>query len=171
MLRTPIPTRPPLPYTPNVTTPSLPGKNRPSSRGPETQGVTPTIRVGVLSGRLSSCNFFIQPLNPTDTCKEQMDNIRLRLLRVDTRPRPGMGVPWFSQGAWSCYCRQGDLLQRGCRAVVAVPCGPDGGAPSGFGSGCHPPQAGRAAFPSGQTPGEGRSPVSRRTAGLWGKQS
>lgn len=31
------------------------------------QGVTPTILVGALSGRLSSCNFFIQPLNPTDT--------------------------------------------------------------------------------------------------------
>lgn len=86
MLRTPIPTRPPLPHTPNVTAPS-PGKNRPSSRGPETQGATPTILIGALSGRLSSCNFFIQPLNSTDTYEEWMDNIRLRRLRVGIRAK------------------------------------------------------------------------------------
>lgn len=132
--------------------------------------MTPTICVGVLSGRLSSCNFFRQPLNPTATCKEQMGNIRLRLLRMGTGPRPGMGAVWFSQGAWSCNCWQGDLLQRGCRAGDARPCGPDGGEPSGSRSGCHLPQAGPAAFPIGQTPGVGRSLVNG-ILGPWEERS
>lgn len=60
--------------------------------------MTPTIRVGVLSGRLSSCNFFIQPLNPTDTCRERMGNISLRLLRAGGQTS-GQGQGWEQYGS------------------------------------------------------------------------
>lgn len=77
-------------HTPKVTIPSLPGKNRPSCRGPETQGTTPTICVGALRGRLFSCRFFTQPLKPTDTCRNgRTVDVRLGLLM--SRLRLGMG--------------------------------------------------------------------------------
>lgn len=60
----------PSAHTPMVTTPPLPGKNRPCSRGPERQGVTPAILVGALRDRPSSCSLFTQPPNPEDTWGE-----------------------------------------------------------------------------------------------------
>jgi hypothetical protein len=64
-----------------VTTPPLPAKNRPSSSGPEMQGVTPTICVGVPRFCPFSRSLFTQPLNPTDTCVEQTAGVRPGLLR------------------------------------------------------------------------------------------
>lgn len=59
------------PGRPRVMTPPLSAKNRPFSRGPDKQGVTPTTRVGALRGRPSNLRFFTQPLNHellTATC-------------------------------------------------------------------------------------------------------
>lgn len=56
--------RAPIRDRPRVTAPPLPVKNRPFSRGPEKQGVTPTIRVGDPRSRPSSLSLFTQPLNP-----------------------------------------------------------------------------------------------------------
>jgi len=55
--------RAPVRDRPRVTVPPLPVKNRPFSKGPEKQGVTPTIRVGALRSRPSSLSLFTQPLN------------------------------------------------------------------------------------------------------------
>lgn len=50
--------------TPRVMTPPLPAKKRPFCRGPEKQGVTPTIRVGAPRSCPSNLSLFTQPLNP-----------------------------------------------------------------------------------------------------------
>lgn len=48
---------------PRVMAPLLPAKNRPISRGSDKQGVTPTIRLGVLRGCPSTISLLTQPLN------------------------------------------------------------------------------------------------------------
>lgn len=147
---------------PRVTAPPLPVKNRPFSRGPEKQGVTPTIRVGDPRSRPSSLSLFTQPLNPgllMATCGKRVSwGQALGVLgRWIASGWGGVGgwARWCSLGAWGCGCRQEGPPQRAC--VAGGPAVPGAASPAPPGSGPRPclSPAGSDFSPSARTPGGG----------------
>lgn len=169
----------PAPDRPRVTTPPLPAKNRPFSRGPEKQGVTPTICVGAPRGCPSNFSPFTQPLNlelMMATCGDADGGTWAQVLGAEESGQlpagqgAGDGVRkararWFSLEVCGCGRHQGGRPRTECGA--GGPLHPDaaGWAPPGPGPGPCLSPAESESSPIARTPRGAKSQVRAEAPG------